>query len=132
MIKYVLATLAVLTSSSARASDWRLVSTSPVGDQFYLDFSSVAGDYEMRTIWEKVIKQNPDKNGAAYSVGHWEFHCPGRTIVLLSNTEYQADGTVITSQVVPTYRQQTDYVAPDTVAETLYNLVCRLSSAPHR
>jgi len=121
---YVMGVILIATSSPSAAADWRLADTANNGTRTYLDVSSIviSGDY--RTVWQKVINSPAAHDGVSYSIVHWRYNCSTRTSTLLSFVEYKANGVTITSQQIPSYEQEQQDVAPDTIGETILNAVC--------
>lgn len=124
MLKVFYAILAVSMSTQAIGSDWRLVSTSSDGDKTYLDFSTIVKDGSYRTTWEKNLPAKHLNDGSSYSVGHWRYSCTDRTYTLLGYMTYNSAGSIVHSNQISIYNQETRDIAPDTTAEALLNVIC--------
>ncbi len=120
----LMALFAVMTPSQVLAADWALVATSSNDVRQYLDVGSVSRNGDDRSIWVKEIDPETAAHGEAYSVLHWRYDCSARTGTLLSWMQYRANGTLIDSEQIPSYKQSAIDLAPDTVGERMLNTVC--------
>ena len=125
MFRFVLAvTAAVIAVSAQAAADWELASTASNGMRTYIDISTITAEDDSRNTWEKQTYVKPERDGTSYTVNHVRYDCSNRTYTILSYIKYRATGEIVDSYQIPSYRLESNDIAPDTVAEKLLTTVC--------
>ena len=118
----------LFVSSVAYSADWKLVTTSNSGEEFFVDSETITTDAQKGSAqsWSKAIKR---KNGGELikSKALVEYDCRNRKHRLLSliTYTYSPDGTVRTSSGKEDYNFR--HVAPDTIAESIMLHSCKVS-----
>ena len=124
----------VFFAIEALAADWVLYGTSTDGSSHYYDPQSIKWvSQDIVRVWKKMsfskkgVQDMPKKNGPEhkewnYTIGLWEYSCSEKKFRLLSATNYNQGGGVISSF---TYDSSSwDFIVPESIDETLFNIVC--------
>jgi hypothetical protein len=124
-MKYLLALL-ILFASPAWA-DWTLVTTNDNGTKFYIDYSTIRKDGNLRKVWEVTDFKNSETfNGAVYlSVRtRAEYDCKEerkRTLTATAHSGLLAQGNIVWKGESPS---NWDYLPPDTSGFEMLKWVC--------
>ena len=108
---------------------WIWVAKSSGGSNFYIDTQTVQRDGANVTVWEKHILPKPktDESGDTYdeTLSLNTYHCTSRQYTSKVFSQSLRGSRVYTSEI-PSYRQQRNSVAPETVGEAILEAACEL------
>lgn len=108
---------------------WLYVTTNDDDGDVFLDRRSMSRSGSQATVWWKVAYAAPitDKWGDTYDESSTltRVHCTNRTLTGLQFVQ-RSNGKVVYSHEHRPYEQRPSHVQPDTVGETLLEMVCRL------
>ena len=127
-MKYLL-TLVMLIASPVWA-DWSLVTENDNGTKFYIDYSTIRKDGNLRKVWEVTNFKNSETfNGAVYlSVrARAEYDCKEerkRPLTTTAHSGLLAQGDVVWISESP---GNWNYAAPNTSVFEILQRVCRAS-----
>jgi hypothetical protein len=113
----------VSLSIPASASNWAKVSSNKTG-AIFLDAESVERGGNTVKVWLKLTVDKIGKDGVAYEKVRWSFDCENRTIAVLADIVYHADGSVVRSSTVPDFLARSEAIVPDSTGDDIAPVVC--------
>jgi len=122
---WISAALALLLPAQASAATWVYVTDSSQRTRYLVDIETIDRAGSLVTYWIKL------DHSADSSVKHRETKlrrradCANDTDILMNMIQYDADGSVIDSFTVPSYRQTPSAIVPDSVGESVHSFVCK-------
>jgi hypothetical protein len=125
MKKLTLAALLALTviAPAVAQSDWIQYEKNDTAT-FYLRPSSIHEVAGRKRIWNMTSRVTPNKNGDLSRIMLDEFNCDSRQSRLIQVTYYKGKMGSGSSSFTSTGPFAWEYVIPNTVGETLLDLVC--------
>jgi len=120
------ALVAIALPAPAFASDWVFVDESVASkDRYYIDRQSIRlmpNGY--KRAWVRTDHNMPDKFGDTSAKVYYEHDCNQGRRRMLTSTYYKGEEVTTSGNTVGSNAEWT-YPSPDSIAETLLNLVCR-------
>jgi hypothetical protein len=113
----------VSLSIPASASNWAKVSSNKTG-AIFLDAESVERAGNTVKVWLKLTVDKIGKDGVAYEKVRWSFDCENRTIAVLADIVYSAQGEVVQSRNVPDFLARSEAIVPDSTGDSIAPVVC--------
>jgi uncharacterized protein YgiM (DUF1202 family) len=105
---------------SAQSNRWLFVGTDSRGAEVFLDKTSVDKAVDGVFAWDKIIYSD-----GSYAINRSGWDCQYKQHLIVTSNVYTPQGDFI--KTVPG-RNVWLYITPDSVAESLFNTVCRLYS----
>ena len=84
----------------------------------------MGGRWRSRISADLMLSRQEQNRCFNYTLGHWRYDCNARTFALLVSVHYKTDGAVLDSTQVPVSQVEQHDIAPETIGETMLNLVC--------
>jgi hypothetical protein len=119
------ALVATIPSVASAQSSWIRIAEDASLTVWFLDVSSIKHAGNTVRFW---TKHDHSKNR---DVAHredkklWRMDCAADTVQLLSYTQYNANGGVVSSQTIPEYSSYTKVqIPPGTIAADIQRIVC--------
>jgi hypothetical protein len=118
--------MAMVFPSVAWAANWVRYSTDRQGSIYYYDSESLreSGSNIVR-IWIRIDYSNNRSERAREAKHLISLNCAESTFALLSYITYDAQGNITSSRNIPSYAIQYSPIIPESIAESLSNVLCR-------
>jgi len=112
------------SSGQAAANNWTLVTNSSVGDEFYVDVSTIRREGDERRFWTVLNFKTPLSSGARSTRMFREVDCRLERGRILQTASFR--GPMVTGEMVSSNLQgeSWEFIAPGTVASTELRFVC--------
>ena len=123
-MKKLILTFGLLASSFSFGADWVYI-TNGGGHNFFIDKSFYKYDSSNKTVdvWTKTTKKKLfDESYYTSSKTLTKYSCANKEAQILANIEYDANGSVLSSNTKPSSRFE--LIFPDSVGETIWNSSC--------
>ena len=119
----------LLGISTCVAAEWRLVTTSQAGDQFYVEPSFIKSDGGYIRVWSMMNYAKPIGDEIKSVKELSMFDCRGGRTKVLQTSYYSSPGGNSAPMGAPVEPSppydRWVYVAPDTAWNTVFNYACR-------
>jgi hypothetical protein len=116
--------LALMPLEPVYAANWVYVETSTNNGIYYYDADTVRRSGDEVTVWEKRDHSRDATVKYRSKTLLSRYDCSGRTVVAISSNEHYPNGKTETFKWSPFEQSKTD-IAPDTVAESMLEAVCK-------
>lgn len=116
----------LMATTPAHSATWVHVYTDRDGSAWYYDSKSVLRSGDRVTIWEKSDHSRDRRTKYRETKARTRYDCVGRTQTILSFIRYLPNGESV-SWALPSYEQTETAIFPETTADTILGVVCRLN-----
>jgi len=119
-----LATLGLSLPGKGLAENWVYYGESGKNSVFFVDKDSIRGTGNSYVIWTKSDHSKDVSEKSRETKTQYRIDCYNRTITLLYWIDYDASGSVINSNMIKSYQQETRPAVPGSIGESLLDTVC--------
>jgi len=117
--------LALLLVSGSAFAEWRFLTASTTGNDFYFDPATIRKDGDMRTVWTKTEIKTPVR-GVSSMRTKLEINCKKeliRDVAFAVFTKPNLNGELLSQEDLP--NAPFTAIAPDTIDNAWMRLICK-------
>ena len=118
--------LALFFVSGSAFAEWRFLTASTTGNDFYFDPATIRKDGNIRTAWMKLELKTADIDEVRSSRAKFEIDCKKETIRFLTEARFAEPslmGKLLSDKDFP--NAPPTLIAPETINNTLMQMVCK-------